>query len=249
MPRAEKPGAATRHRHAFSHFIHFEQQGAVYANNPKSACTTVKTLFLAEQDLSPHMDVHQWAVRNLSLGLVDEQQARQIIGDSVLFTFVRHPLDRVLSAYRDKVKHFHWRMNKGPPPGRGRRENFRSARQRYRRMTRTLGLADSDLVSLDGFLHYLEILFKSKYADHQDQGIDRHFALQSINIGIKELQFDFIGRVESIDADVAQLSDQLGFQLTPPERLNKSNNTTRANPDQVRMIECLFEEDYRLLGY
>lgn len=238
-----------RHRHVFTNFLHFERYGATYANNPKAACTTIKTLLSAGEEIPPNLDVHQWGVLTHALGQVDEHHARQIVADTMLFTFVRHPQKRILSAYQDKVKQFHWRMTNRPPLGARRRRNYGGAVRRYRAITETVGLPQSELVPLDAFLDYLEIVFTRKYTEGEDQEVDRHFDLQSTNIRYGEVEFDFVGRVESMQEDLAKLGSILGTEFQSPGRMNRTSNTPRPTPSQVVRIERLFAEDYRLLGY
>jgi Sulfotransferase family len=77
--------------------------GVIYLNNPKAGCTTVKTgLWLALQGKAPppgSPQVHKTDNTPLSKSLTDADAARR----AFVFTFVRNPLQRLVSAYLDKV--------------------------------------------------------------------------------------------------------------------------------------------------
>jgi hypothetical protein len=77
--------------------------GVIYLNNPKSGCTTVKTgLWLALQGQAPPPGsplVHTTVNSPLSKALTDADAARR----AFVFSFVRNPLQRLVSAYLDKV--------------------------------------------------------------------------------------------------------------------------------------------------
>jgi hypothetical protein len=77
--------------------------GVIYLNNPKSGCTTVKTgLWLALQGQAPPLGsplVHTTVNSPLSKALTDADAARR----AFVFSFERNPLQRLVSAYLDKV--------------------------------------------------------------------------------------------------------------------------------------------------
>lgn len=165
-----------------------------------------------------YLDEHHSDEGLLVLSLVPYPTAA--FRDYFKFGFVRHPLDRFISAWQDKVhqqNHFEF------PPEEWERmktiENF------------AVWVAEHDLRDL--------------------AHTDRHVALQSRLIDLD--QVDFLGRMETFDADFAAVCREIGIGRTEPERRNQSapQGITRENASaELRsIIEEKYRRDYQVFGY
>ena len=91
--------------------LHKEKEVA-FCYIPKSACTTFKILFLHTQglltdeflDYNTQMQPHiNSAVKKISLKSVDERKRKSTLQHYFKFVMFRHPLERLLSGYRNKM--------------------------------------------------------------------------------------------------------------------------------------------------
>lgn len=152
-----------------------------------------------------------------------------------LFTFVRDPVARAVSAFRnffldqDNIaRHKHL----GPMQAHG----FSAENSPERNFD----------VFLDYVAHTLAV---------DPVRCDTHWRLQVDNIALADLSFDLIGRVESFEADIARVFVAIGRPDFPPESLLKQrHNRSRpsdfaATPAQKARIATIFARDYEAFGY
>ncbi len=151
---------------------------------------------------------------------------------SYLFTFVRNPEARLISAFRDLFLEatdidgrLHYKAMKahGYDPDRDAGYNFD--------------------VFLDYVAHSLEL---------DRHATDRHWRMQVDNIGWREIDYDFIGRVENFAADIAQVFQAGGAGDFPPPGLIAPSGTEPAldiTPGQRARIRQLYAADYEAFGY
>ena len=81
----------------------FDDKKLIYISIPKVACTSIKIGLMAkdlDESNSPdeYMNVHTITSKFMSYTIDEGRQ------DYYKFAFVRHPLDRLVSCYKDKVK-------------------------------------------------------------------------------------------------------------------------------------------------
>lgn len=152
---------------------------------------------------------------------------RMLSGEAFRFTFVRHPLPRVESAFLDKV--------------------VREKRPTWRNMVRkSLGVTDPDdgEVSFEQFVESLEV---------QDPiRMDPHWRPQHLNLMHPVLAYDFVGRLETFDADLAKVREATGMPDVPLIVRNKTahdNSLLRDNPRLRRRLEVVYSTDMELYRY
>jgi len=149
------------------------------------------------------------------------------------FTFVRNPYARLLSAYLDKI------VRKGY-----------AHRRRYRALLEP-GKDATSPPSLDRFLDFLAA--EGLYANV-------HWAPQTAMLLIPEADFDFIGKVESLDKDLAFVlqrifpdhpggEDRKIGRAGPPPTGAQDKVHTMLNRRQMDRIAQLYERDITALGY
>lgn len=99
--------------------IVLEKEKAVYCFIPKVACSSWKLKIMSERGLFPPEDYtgedtvhHDWAMQRVlaqygikTLSQYSSKQAKNILETYFKFLFVRDPLERLLSGYRDKLLH------------------------------------------------------------------------------------------------------------------------------------------------
>lgn len=208
----------------------------LYVKNPKAGCSTVMVwldrIHTGEHD-SEFTNIH----RNHRLpSIADVGRARvlrMVQGDAYRFTFVRNPVRRFESVYRDKLA----------SSSVHRTQAFR------RRIQRTLGLAE-DPTSAPSFEQFLEAV------EQQDPltQTDPHWRPQHLNLMHPVLTYDRIGRLESFDADLAKIRDESGLPDAPYRTRNASSGGRGASvfdgrPDLVTRVEQLYATDMELYEY
>ena len=151
--------------------IHYmPNSGIVYMNNAKSGCSSIKTsLWMSrapETFTQPHAKGRSPFVHTLP------RQANHVEGmeRAEVFTMVRNPYARTLSAYLDKIA-----TGKGGPAGKHFRDRFQITGR------------------IPGFTEYLELL-----ASDTPELIDQHFAPQFFTTCHAFVRFDFIGHLENM---------------------------------------------------
>ncbi len=150
------------------------------------------------------------------------QQVRDLDGYTA-FTIVRHPVKRLVSAYRNKI------AGKKPP-------SF----QVFRSLGRDPASQD---ISLEEFVTYLE----SGGLDKDPHWIPQRHYLPG---GFRRL--DEIGRVESLDVDLKRILGRLypqGFQIVDFRPHATGADKAAVDPATARRIAALYAEDFAVLGY
>lgn len=139
--------------------------------------------------------------------------------DYFKFGLVRHPLDRFISAWQDKVH---------------RENHFRFDDATLERMR-----------TIENFAEWVA------GQDLRARTTDRHIALQSRMLDLT--QIDYLGRMESFDADFAHVCREVGLPVRTPERRNRSTpqGVTResASGELRSIVEEKYRRDYQILGY
>jgi hypothetical protein len=142
-----------------------------------------------------------------------------LFADYFKFAFVRHPLTRFVSAWRNKVVDTNYFGFDDPTLAR---------MQRIEEFARWV--CDQDLADL-------------ATADH-------HLALQTRLVDLS--QVDFLGRLETFDADFAAVCERIGVPVTEVDRRNQS--TPRAgesdpSPELRDLLADVYRRDYQVFGY
>ena len=179
--------------------------------------------------------------RNLiPLYLYTEEQRVIRLKTYFKFLFVREPLHRLLSAFKDK---FLGNIT-------GSREVSRSAREdivkSYR--PRDFVRGESNLVTFSEFIKYFSN--PKRWRDHHWRQYDKicHPCL---------VKYDFIGKLENVSEDgpsllrMGGLSDKAVF---PPIHQHTSgyevlNNYSQIPPDDIKKIGELYFSDFAMFGY
>lgn len=212
------------------HLFPLPDLGLFYVKNPKAGCSTI-VLWLDRLHTGDHAflpdNIHtdHRLPRPRDVGW--DTMAAMLGGDAFRFSFVRDPLRRFESAYRDKVT----------VAGRWRDE-----------VRETLGRSGEP----DGEVTFEEFLTAVEQQDPVTQ-MDPHWRPQHVNLMHPVLQYDHIGHLETIDADLARIRELLGLPDVPLAARNvnprSGGSVYDGRPDLVRRVQALYATDFELYGY
>src|SRR5262245_50431199 len=215
-------------------FVHaLPEHGLVYIKNPKAGCSTVlvwlSRLYSGQDDFSPR-NVHEEHLLPRPPDVGWPCIGRMLGGRAYRFTFVRDPLRRLESAYRDKIA--------------------KAASSQWRdKIRRSLELptGSDEPLTFDQFLSGLE---------RQDPltAMDPHWRPQHLNLMYPLIEYARIGKLENFDADLAKIREEAGIREVPVEKRNvrratDSDSVYDGRPDLERRARELFATDVELYGY
>lgn len=215
----------------------FQSQKVIYCFAPKVASTQWKKQLCALNEDN----------QTCTNGLVDKfkrlnqynpQEALQMLNNYFTFLFVRDPLERLLSAYRDKFlkenKIFH--------------RNIGTKIMKYSRLNAT----KDDLETGRGvtFAEFTNYIVETQHLDEHWRPLDQLCHPCAIN-------YDFIGHYESLSKDAryllrkADIDDRLSF---PP--FHASNTTaelldyySKIPNQRISQLAKIYESDFEMFGY
>lgn len=245
----------------FKNIIVDDANRLLYCAIPKVASTNWKrTLLLmrspmnntSEQDLLTmpvHQNTYMRAVGLKYLSDYDPKQIEHKVRHYYKFTFVRHPLERLLSAYKDKfvrnnkwTRHFHRRFG-------------RHIIKTYRTNASSNALKFGYNVRFSEFVQYIIDSHASGEAD-----LNKHWNTYSDICQPCLLNYNFVGKLENIERDSSTLLNLIcvgkcDFTFpaigTSPRRTHELMKAaySRLSSAQIRDIESVYADDMNLFGY
>jgi hypothetical protein len=204
----------------------------VYVANPKAACSTLKLILskaeLNDPDFTPESLHHRKHLPLLTPNMLTEKERRSLFdGSRYVFSFVRHPFKRAVSAYTDKIL---------------------GNKQQKREILEALGKQDeknSYPVSFDDFIAVI--------ADQDPATLNPHWRPQSLNLATDLIRYDFIGRLESFDAGMAQVRARLRLpDFGTPHRNRKSHQASAIQDITAATrikLATLYADDLQAFSY
>jgi len=204
----------------------------VYVANPKAACSTLKLILSKAENNDPEFTPQSLHNRkHLPLltpnKLTRKEQGALFDGSYYLFSFVRHPFKRALSAYTDKVL---------------------GNKKQKREILEAMGKADEKLnyrVSFDEFVAVI--------ADQDPATLNPHWRPQHLNLAIDLITYDFIGHLENFNADIATVCAHLQLpDFGIPHKNRKSHKASTVqlvSPETMQKLEALYAQDLQLFAY
>lgn len=205
-----------------------EAAGIIYLNNPKVACSTVKgSLWKA---ISPDTYTRAAPVHDLAASpLTNRIKDPGWVQGARIFTFVRNPYARIVSAYANKIQ--------------------RRSSDAWGWFVKRYGVdPERDL----SFAEFLEIISGDDARD-----LDPHWRPQYINTLHPFVEPNFTGFLEHMDEDLPRVfSGLLGYRDFAFER--HARHRTGADARVVEMladpwlkdrVEALYERDFDYFGY
>lgn len=200
----------------------------VYLNNPKVGCSSVKdNLWRA---VSPDTHSEQADVHDLDASPFENVLAGQDwISDANVFSFVRNPFSRIVSAYLNKIA--------GREPG-----VWDWFIQRY-------DLKEDAEVS---FVEFLSIIQKDAV-----ELLDPHWRPQHLNIMYPFIRPNIVGHLENMDDELPMvISKYLSVEMKKATRkvAHKTNAKSLVSeffedPKAYKITKKVFEKDFEYFGY
>lgn len=142
------------------------------------------------------------------------------------FTFVRNPLDRLVSCYSEKIR------------------DSKSFVDGVHPCLLRFGVFHRDMSFHD---------FARAVADIPDENADGHFRSQWTFIadGEGNLEIDFIGHFERLEEDMQKVANHLRFSFTMPHLLKSDRRSYKEYYDDALLdtIARRYQNDFHLFGY
>jgi len=204
----------------------FKYRRCIYLNNAKAGCTTIKrSLISCENELgNTNIDIGL-EMHSRTNGMFDFSRAAYQNGLDFVFTFVRNPFARVLSAYLDNIV--------------GNKDECKRLREIFN---------ISEEKDID-FTLFLELINE---VDHADD--DPHWRPQSVGLMCGMMPIHYVGCVENINKDYDELSQILYNKSTPlvshfTHSTNALGKLEMIRKKEVSLITRKYHDDFELFGY
>jgi len=207
------------------------EHACVYVKNAKAASSTIllwlHRIHTGDHDFDPgnvHRD-HQLPASG-EVGM--HNVVRMLAGEAFRFSFVRDPIRRAESTYLDRIADT------------SRKHAWRG------RVQQALGLpVDPDHVpTVDQFVDALEA--------QPPIDMDPHWRPQHLNLMHGLVELDFVGRLETFDADLARVRELAGLPMVPLQVRNArvgGPSLFDGRPDLLRRVRAVYARDLELYGY
>jgi hypothetical protein len=206
----------------------------LFVETPKVACSSVKkTLIRLELDAPKlALDSDTIHLRKLSPLLQPSQLSNiaDILDSEALhrFVFVRNPYSRTLSAYLQIVRN--------PYPG--------------RRLL--LARSGSEALENDGVIEFPDFL--RAVAEQSIDAMDPHWRPQFYQCFFETIDFDFVGRFENFDSDLARCAERFGGEQHIGTYASHSTSASHKlaeyySPETLELVNKIFAVDFENLQY
>lgn len=214
----------------------------IYIENAKSACTTIKSSLGAAELLRTGLGkgFAERFLNNVHTNILGTpfvkpfQMGRHYFDDVLLnprytiFTFVKNPYTRILSAYLDKV------VRKLP-------ESLS--------LYETLGKTPLEDMSFLEFLKAIQIQIDARHV------VDKHFRSQSLQCGNGQFRLDFVGKVEQFESDFKAITQKIGY--SDAQIILGVSHSTKAKTvlseyygeNEIAVVKSIFKDDFDMFDY
>ncbi|XKL59658.1 hypothetical protein PGB90_000674 [Kerria lacca] len=246
---------ASLHRNVFDdtndldHILVDEKHKLLYCYVPKVACTNWKRVFMIllgsanNENASsiPAEIVHRKSTFP-KLSDYSTEKTKYFLTNFTKYIFVRHPFERLLSAYRNKLqepsersKYFQMRIGK-------------DIIKRYRTNATNHSLEYGNDVTFEEFATYL--------IDHYVPTFNEHWKPISELCYPCLVKYDFIGKYETLQSDAEFLLHAINESRIKFPRVRASNSTSQIisyysslSPQIIARLYNIFILDFKLFSY
>ena len=200
--------------------------GLAYLRNPKVACSSIqKSIWLAIDPDSFAGNPHARAVGPFNDNFREAIRDPQRFSTAVVFSVVRNPFSRVLSAYLDKT-------------------GATLDRAVWKGIADRLGFQRSDRPTLNEVLRRL-------VADNEPETMDHHLRPQAYNLLHDWVVPDFVGHFERFDA-VNRFLAEHGCEVeehAPHATGAGERVASRFDAEAIELVREYYRLDFELYGY
>ena len=225
--------------HDLRYFLVFHSKKVIYCFIPKVSSKQWKKELsgLEEEDKQIYPKVNGSFKNNLNN--FSPQEVEEMLKNYFTFLFVRDPMERVLSAYKDKFlkenKYFHQVI--------GRR-----IVKHYRRNATQQALETGSDVSFSEFANY--VVDSHRIPDEHWAPYDKLCHPCAVN-------YDFIGRFENLYEEASYLIKKAGIEDRVSSHSFHSSNTaadmlhyySQIPKERILQMAKIYESDYEMFGY
>ncbi|XP_030830282.1 carbohydrate sulfotransferase 11 [Strongylocentrotus purpuratus] len=231
-----------------------EKHRIVYCSIPKASCTNWKRLMMVATNDSIDLEsvtkfnAHHNGVLQ-TLYDYPEYERNTILKSYKKFTFVRNPFIRLLSAYKDKFESL--RKYRSNPGGKYFRRYAADIMTKYRLNATLRELESGENVTWSEFILYVTHLAVDEFNEHWKPMYQLCDPCQ--------VEYDFVGRVETINEDANYLLKEVmklktsKFPTFSDFATNSSEYTYAAYGDvtlqQLRLLWDIYKWDFWLFGF
>jgi hypothetical protein len=208
------------------------EHGCIYVKNANAGSSTVvlwlHRIHTGDHGFLPELNIHKENRLPTTEEVGWRQVARMLRGDAFRFSFVRDPVRRLESAYKDKIV------------------AVRSDRFRVR-VQDALGISadPGQPPTFDQFVASLEM--------QEPIRMDPHWRPQHLNLMHGLVEYDLVGRLENFAADLARVRELAGLPEVPIEVRNAavrpSDGLCDGRPELLRRVREIYAKDLELYGY
>ncbi|KAJ1520042.1 hypothetical protein ONE63_004271 [Megalurothrips usitatus] len=246
------PEVIWENREVLEHIIVDQKHQLLYCYVPKVACTNWKRTLLylnGSTNATKSLDIPADFVHRVGvfpkLSNFSAENAAHMLRTYTTFLIVRHPFERLLSAFRNKLeqrysssKYFQTRFG-------------RHIVKTYRKNPSNHSLQHGDDVTFAEFVTYLT-------TENGPGGeFNEHWKPINQLCAPCAIRYDIIGKYETLYEDADYLLNQLGEPPAAFPRFAHPSNTTSTlgkyfgslTVDLLRKIFSVYETDFRLFGY
>lgn len=215
----------------------------IYVSNAKAGTGTtllwLHRVYTGDHDFTPVRSIHAEQRLPKPDDVNWDNMIDMLNGNGFRFTFVRDPVRRVESAFKNKVARY---VNDGVP---------RRAARRMKALHMALGHGKipQQGLSFDQFVAALEIL-----AAESAMAMNHHWRPQHLNLMHGLVTYDLVGRLECFDADLAKVREATGMPDVPIEVWRNASAASSTSlfdgrPDLLRKVRSIYARDFELYGY
>jgi len=214
-----------------------DDEKLAFYKNTKAGCTSIAHIIYQYSNGHPFSGSIHKDNKNISQGILHWEKNLATIqnGNPFLFSFVRHPEKRLVSAFRNFFVD---------------RSNF-VARRHFKAMQSFGYRKNGDLQhNFDVFLDYVRASM-----DIDPLRTDPHWRSQNINLATDSFKYDFIGKLENFDTDIENVFKLAGIDDFDVGKIGQTRkNRTKPTPltisdAQREKIIGLYARDYKEFGY
>jgi hypothetical protein len=202
----------------------------IYVSNQKAACSTIKNSLLSKIFGKGSDQINDSSLHRRSTGPFARpffQYTPQAMAEAArlpMFTVVRNPYTRLLSAYLNKLR-----------PGNPVATRF------YRRY-----LHDPDQPELPSFRQFLEVI-----AAEHPRRVDPHFRAQYVNTLVFHIDFELVGAMEDMGTVASYLA---GYGTELVDWADHATGAQQLlgryyDDDAIDLVCRIFAEDFEIFGY